>query len=173
MELGWQDFVGIDYGLVDCLTYDPLPDYWAGLLWSRLMGPAVVRTLSSDSDSLRAWSHCNAASATDATLLLLNLDPSVNPDGTTTLARNVTLNVGGVPWTGPRTEYHLTGPAGTNSSKVALNGDPILLTPGGEAPPLIGRSVDGGSAIVTLAPASVAFVVLPGAGAHLQCTTFK
>ena len=37
-----QDFVGIDYGIVDCSTYDPLPDYFGGVLFGRLMGRGVL-----------------------------------------------------------------------------------------------------------------------------------
>ena len=33
-----QDFIGIDCGLLDCATHTPLPDYYAGLLFSKLMG---------------------------------------------------------------------------------------------------------------------------------------
>jgi hypothetical protein len=37
-----QDFIGADYGLCDCATGAPLPDYWAAVLWSRLVGAAVL-----------------------------------------------------------------------------------------------------------------------------------
>ena len=33
-----QDFIGADYGMLDCATESPLPDYYAGILWSKLMG---------------------------------------------------------------------------------------------------------------------------------------
>ena len=55
-----QDFVGIDYGLVDCNNYDPFPDYWSGLLWSKLMGTAVLRAQSTANESVRAYVHCAA-----------------------------------------------------------------------------------------------------------------
>lgn len=38
-----QDFIGADYGLLDCKTHDPLPDYWGALLWLRLMGRRALR----------------------------------------------------------------------------------------------------------------------------------
>ena len=37
-----QDFIGIDYGLLDCLTHDPLPDYYVAALYTRLMAPGVL-----------------------------------------------------------------------------------------------------------------------------------
>ena len=36
-----QDFIGADYGLMDCSTGAPLPDYWAGLVWATTMGERV------------------------------------------------------------------------------------------------------------------------------------
>lgn len=39
-----QSLLGADYSLLDCLTHKPLPDYYATLLWQRLMGPKVLAT---------------------------------------------------------------------------------------------------------------------------------
>jgi len=165
-----QDFVGIDYGLVDCLTYEPLPDYWAGVLWGRLVGPAVVRTTSNDTSGVRAYTHCTVDAPNDATVVLLNLDPTINPvTNGTNAARNVTIAVGGQVWSGARTEYHLTGPRGTNSTAIALGGVPIALTASGDLPPLDGTAT-GGEAVIEMAAASAVFVVLHGAGPALECT---
>jgi len=77
-----QDFVGIDYGMVDCLTNDPLPDYWGSVLWSRLMGSGVARAASnSTSSSLRAYAHCHPTSKADLTVLLLNLNSAARRRG--------------------------------------------------------------------------------------------
>jgi hypothetical protein len=65
-----QDFVGIDYAMLDCASDDPLPDYYAGVLWSKLMGTAVVSAASNS--SVRAYAHCKEA---NLTVLLLNLEP--------------------------------------------------------------------------------------------------
>ena len=32
-----QDFIGADYGVVDCLSESPLPDSFSGILWFQLM----------------------------------------------------------------------------------------------------------------------------------------
>jgi len=37
-----QDYIGADYGLVDCSTGAPLPDLWSLLLWTRLTSPTVL-----------------------------------------------------------------------------------------------------------------------------------
>lgn len=37
-----QDYIGADYGLVDCSTGAPLPDFWSLLLWTRLTSPTVL-----------------------------------------------------------------------------------------------------------------------------------
>merc|ERR1712146_713446 len=75
-----QDFVGIDYGLVDQLSYTPLPDYFAGLLWSDLMGTGVVKVFTEAEDTVRAWAHCSpASSGGGVTVLLMNLMPPTTP----------------------------------------------------------------------------------------------
>eukprot|EP00037_Helgoeca_nana_P025144 m.271247 g.271247 ORF g.271247 m.271247 type:complete len:616 (-) comp26872_c0_seq1:41-1888(-) len=154
-----QDFVGIDYGMIDCSTYAPLPDYYAGILWSRLMGTAVLRAASS-SATLRVYSHCSPTPAAGMTVLLLNLDPVV--------ARNVTLaGVDGA----HRVEWHLTGPGGANGTQIALNGKLLeAVVKGGTEyvlPSLEGNAVapsPGAPTTVEMAPASIVFVQFSGAG---------
>ena len=148
-----QDFVGIDYGMLDCSTYAPLPDYFSGILWSRLMGSVVLRA-ASDSPTLRSYAHCApGAAAGVATLLLINLEP--------TLAREVTVE--GLAVGGQRREWHLTGPGGAASPRIALNGAELKARVQGDAyelPPLPGATRTGGT--IALAPASIAFVQLEG-----------
>ena len=107
-----------------------------------------------------------SAGSSAVTVLLMNLMSS----GTA----NVTLTgLAGCDGSGcPRTEYRLTGPRGTDSSLVALNGRPLQLDSGtGLLPPMPGRAVAtaGSSNVVQLAPASIAFLVVPGAGAGAGC----
>jgi heparanase 1 len=63
-----QDFVGIDYGLIDCTTFNPLPDYYAGVLWGRTMGSKVLNVSSTNSSSggVHSYAHCTT-SGDDAT----------------------------------------------------------------------------------------------------------
>ncbi len=55
-----QTLSGSNYGLLDDVTLEPRPDYWATLLWKRLMGPTVLKARSSSS-TVRAWAHCGPA----------------------------------------------------------------------------------------------------------------
>ena len=43
-----------DYGLLDETTYEPRPNYWAALLWRRLMGTTVLEAGGAAS----AWAAC-------------------------------------------------------------------------------------------------------------------
>ena len=175
-----QDFVGIDYGMVDCATYAPLPDYYSAILWTELMGTTALAATST-SPSVRAYAHCSPSSgpssgedgkptAGDGTAgggstggvtgLLLNLDNSTT--------RNVTLN--GFSAAAPRVEWHLTGPGGAGSPKMALNGKLLVAKVAGteyELPSLVGRAVPPSpqaAVVVEMAPASIAFVKLKASG---------
>lgn len=114
-----QNFVGIDYGLVDCGTYDPLPDYYSGLLWSRVMGTDVLDVTSNDT-SLRVYSHKHPEAG--ISLIALNL-----------ANRNVTLEVDlgkGVKASGSRATYYFQPGDGVGGRSVVLNGKPLLFKDG-------------------------------------------
>jgi hypothetical protein len=75
-----QDYIGADYGLLDCATGTPLPDYWAAVLWNWMVGPTVLSaSVPSDSSSnLRVYAHCTAednglGGPSGVTLIALNL----------------------------------------------------------------------------------------------------
>ena len=179
-----QDFVGIDYGLVDCLSQDPLPDYWSGVLWGRLMGENVI-SLSNNrtDDQVRTYAHCSAVDAVvgvgslakDLTILLINLDNRTQTD--------ITLSLPGTSIPQGRLVkakvYTLTGPKGTNSSEIALNGETLELiqsSSGGWAlPEMKGNDAEfevgsgGVVALPPLAPASIVFARLEGLGDAVGC----
>merc|ERR1711871_744186 len=80
-----QDLIGADYGLADCSTGTALPDFWAALLFARLMGPTVLSAsvISLNSTAIRSYAHCTTKGPKgSATVLLINLS---------THATNVTL----------------------------------------------------------------------------------
>lgn len=156
-----QNFVGIDYALLQC-DYSPAPDYYAGLLWGTLMGPGVVQTTVSNrnQNSTRIYAHCTADTPGDLTMLLINLDPAATV--------NVTLHGAGAATN--RTEYHLTaGPGGVGAGAVALNGAVLNLSSTGALPAMEGRPVVGSQGTLTLPPASIVFAVLHGTGAAAGC----
>lgn len=68
-----QTLSGSNYQLITDDTLEPLPDYWASLLWKRLMGPGVFITTVSGSEKVRVYAHQTPSRAT-MTILLINLD---------------------------------------------------------------------------------------------------
>jgi len=167
-----QDFIGADYGMTDCSTGTPLPDYWAGLLWSRLMGPTVLaaRVESLNSTAIRAYAHCTVGHNGSVTVLLINLSqqatiislgfPGAGGDG------------GATAEAASRTEWHLTqseqaggltNATGLLGSQVELNGK-IMALLDGEVPQLPRGKVGAGGG-VALTGESAAFVVVPAAAA--------
>jgi len=129
-----QGIVGSDYGLLDPTHLTPRPDYWASLLWQRLMGPRVLRLERSGDDPwLRAYAHCAAdrpsgpGGPNELTLLLLNVHPDRPAE-----ARLAQL-------AGARVRrFALSAPA-LDSRTLHLNGEPLALGPGDELPALAGE----------------------------------
>ena len=85
-----QDYIGADYGMLDCATGAPLPDYYTALLWARTMGPAVLGVAASavaagggvvpvpaETSAIRVYAHCTTKGARTAagsvTVLTINL----------------------------------------------------------------------------------------------------
>jgi heparanase 1 len=64
-----QSLTGADYGLLSEPDLTPRPDYFASVLWHRLMGPKVL-SVKSPKPTLRAYAHCGD----QLTVLLINLD---------------------------------------------------------------------------------------------------
>lgn len=58
-----QTLVGGNYGLLNTTTFEPNPDYYSLLLWSRLMGSVVLNVTkdSGSSSKLRVYAHCRVA----------------------------------------------------------------------------------------------------------------
>jgi len=69
-----QAFVGGFYSLLDNFSYEPNPDYYSFLLFSRLMGKEVLQASSTDSpNNLRIYSHCTKNTKGGVTMLVINL----------------------------------------------------------------------------------------------------
>ena len=207
-----QDFVGIDYGLLNPRTNDPLPDYFAGLVWGQTMGAGVVQATSNDTDHVRAYAHCtpsppatsasvprrskgNAATTSGAgslTLLLMNLKNTTvaasdagsgsntkanvvdNDDDDDNNTMHITIDgvVGCTPSSCPHSRFTLSGPQGTNSTQVALNGQLLELdAQTGRLPsmPFAPERVNATSNVVAVAPATIVFLVFDGAGTAVGC----
>lgn len=136
-----QALVGSDYGLLDEHSLKPRPDYWASLLWQRLMGPRVLqlRLTGQNQPRLRAYAHCHPQSGWTA--LLINLDPE----------KALSLY-----WPYPRERsqlYQLSAPA-LDSPELQLNGQTLRFD--GQLSPL--KSQPLASSQLQLPPASASFV---------------
>jgi heparanase len=135
-----------DYGLLDEKTFSPRPNYWAAVLWRRLMGPVVLRPVGpSLDDDLYIYAHCMRD----------------RPGGVTVLAINagVTSRDLDAPLTGKR--YTLTARE-LESTTVQLNGRELQANSDGALPPLEGVLVRAGR--LRLAPKTITFVAFPEAG---------
>jgi hypothetical protein len=135
-----------DYGLLDEKTLEPRPDYWAALLWRKLMGATVLDPGPSPSANLHLYAHCLRDQPGGVALLAIN----ANKDSQQTLH---------LPLSAER--YSLTA-ANLTDSAVDLNGKRLELGPGDTLPVLRGAAVHSGT--VTLAPASITFLAFPKAG---------
>jgi heparanase 1 len=164
-----QTLSGSDYGLIDDVTTEPNPSYWASWLWRSFMGRRVLAVAETPAaPALRAYAHClrdDAGGAGPAlgqpgavALLLINLDPAqpvavALPAPAAGGARVVRLEADGL-----------------EARQVRLDGAPLRAGSDGHAPPVPGLGdgatiARGGPGLVTLAPHSAAFVLVPGAAA--------
>ena len=134
-----------DYGLLDQKTLEPRPNYWAALLWRKLMGTTVLDAGSSPAASLHLYAQCLRGKPGGVTLLAINADK--------TAAQTVAI-----PSVAER--YTLSSPD-LLSTEVELNGRELKLVAGDELPKLKGTAVHAGS--ITFAPASISFLAFPAA----------
>jgi heparanase len=134
-----------DYGLIDEKTLEPRPDYWAALLWRRLMGTTVLDPGPSSSPNLHLYAHCLRGHPGGVTVLAINSDKDA--------AQTLNLPTGAEVYT--LTSSHLT------DSTINLNGKQLELGPDDALPATKGAAVHGES--VTVAPASIAFLTFPKA----------
>ena len=158
---------GSSYDLLQQRGHTPTPDYWATLLWKRLMGGKVLAVQGDEQAGreLRAYAHCAAASAASSSsggggvaVALVNLRHVATP---------VDLRVLGgmhVDAAALRREVYVltTVEGGFTGHRAALNGRELKLEAG--ALPQLEPKVEEGGALL-LPALSVGFVVLPGAEA--------
>lgn len=134
-----------DYGLLDEDGFEPRPDYWAAVLWGRLMGPTVLAVRAEQAaPGLRVYAHCTPdADRPGVTYAVVNSSAT----GTRRVATR----------SGEATVYRLTADA-LDSGDVSLNGTKLVAHDDGTLPRLAGDSAEGA---VEVPPASVVFVVEP------------
>jgi heparanase len=134
-----------DYGLLDETTFAPRPNYWAALLWRRLMGPTVLNPGPSPSSNTYLYAHCLRDHPGGVALLVINADEHRDLD--------ITL-----PSDAER--YTLTAKQ-LQDTAVQLNGTTLELNGAGDLPQLSGEPIRAGR--VRFAPASISFVTAANA----------
>ena len=140
-----------DYGLLDEKTYDPRPNYWAALLWRRLMGTTVLEAGvqgagPSPATNLHLYAQCMRSTPGGVTLLAINADKNA--------AQTLSIPTGAE-------RYTLTS-NDLMSQTVELNGTELKLGSGDALPRIKGKATKAGE--VNLAPASITFLAFEKAG---------
>jgi hypothetical protein len=128
-----------EYGLLDQHTFMPRPNYWAALLWRRLMGPTVL-----DAGSPRPGLHLYAHDLRD------------QPGGVALLAINTSRADRHVLDLPVAVERYTLSARELQTADVQFNGQVLDLGPNDEVPSLSGQAVPAGP--VELEPASITFL---------------
>jgi heparanase 1 len=134
-----------DYALLDEKTLEPRPNYWAALLWRRLMGTTVLDAGTMAETGLHVYAHCLAGKPGGVALMVLNTDRSA--------AKGLAIDAAAE-------RYTLTADE-LDSGRVKLNGRELRLGANDALPGLRGESVRAGE--VEFAPASITFLAVGNA----------
>ena len=135
-----------DYGLLEEDTLEPRPDYWAALLWKRIMGDVVLDPGVAADQSLRIYAHCARRGQGAVAIVALNTDTQHE-------------QVISLPGTAER--YTLSAPS-LSSTEILLNGKELRAQSDGSVSLPGPESARAGP--IRLAPASIAFLIMPAAG---------
>jgi len=131
-------------GVIDEKTLLPNADYWAALLWRRLMGTGVL-DVGPIRPGLHIYAHCLRGTPGGVAVLAINLEQA---------PAAITLSA-------PAQLYALTAQQ-LQSRTVLLNGEPLAMATGDRLPEIVPKRLAGKQ--VRLAPTSISFIALPGAG---------
>lgn len=137
--------VASDYGLLDENDFTPKPNYWAALLWRRLMGTTVLDAGVENGPGLHVYAQCLRGRPGGVAMLIINTDRHNN--------RSLSVPVAGE-------RYTLTA-ANLTDKSVLLNGAPLQLGAGDALPAMTGQQVKAGKLV--FAPTSITFLAIPAA----------
>jgi heparanase 1 len=149
-----QTLLGSNYGLIDDATLEPRPDYFASVLFKRLMGRTVLglRRVGGGDPYVRVYAHCTAEALGNrpgsVTLLAINL----HQDGWAQLQ-----------WPrgagGSVDLYQVTAPS-IDATEALLNGERMAMSAERTSLEPSVRAFDG---MIALPPASYSFLVVDAA----------
>ncbi|TAI65686.1 hypothetical protein [Bradyrhizobium sp. Leo170] len=128
-----------DYGLLEEKDFTPRPNYWAALLWRKLMGTVVLDVGSAAVPGLYLYAHCLRDTSGGVALLAINTDR---------MARR------SLAFSGTARRYVLTA-ANLTDTRVRMNGRELKLAANDELPALEGEPV--AASHTDLAPTSITF----------------
>jgi hypothetical protein len=132
-----------DYGFLQHGSFDPRPNYFAALLWNRLMGTECYKFDAPQTEGAHVYCH-NAKDGNGKYCYLIIIN---------SLTEETIISV-------PKDShiYTLTGENGMRSKTMCLNTRPLTLYPDNSLPILDGTHVDDGS--FHLPAGSCTFVVV-------------
>ena len=129
-----------DYGLLDPDTFEPRPNYWATLLWHKLMGTTVLNPGLSTPSNTYAYAQCLPGRPGGVTLLVINADRQ----------REFAVMLADA-----AERYTLTAKE-LQDSTVELNGKTLRLNSNGDLPQIAGERIPAGR--VNFAPGTITFL---------------
>ncbi|ODM75545.1 hypothetical protein A6X20_33040 [Bradyrhizobium elkanii] len=135
-----------DYGLLDERTHLPRPNYWAALLWRRLMGTIVLDAGVAEQSGFHVYAHCARDLPDGVAMLVINNDRR----------KQRKLMLPATSW-----RYTLTS-ARPADGNVQLNGATLLLGASDSIPALDGDAAAAGT--IVFAPRTITFLTVADAG---------
>ncbi len=127
-----------EYSLIDQGSHLPKPNYWAALLWAKLMGTEVYDAGKGEPGVYR-FAHNTKGSKDGRTVLIIN-----------TNKKTATLNI-----PANAEQYTLTSKE-LQGTTVNLNGQELKLTTDDELPEIKGKKIKSGN--IELPPTSISFI---------------
>ena len=131
-----------DYGYLKHGSFEPRPNYFAVLLWNRLMGKICYAQPEQNSEGAHIYCHSRKDGKDGYVYLIIN---NSRTDCTT------------VNFDGDAEAYVLNGKTGMRSRTMCLNGKELTLGANDELPELSPKTVSGK---LELAPGECAFIVI-------------
>ena len=131
-----------DYGYLKHGTFLPRPNYFAVLLWNRLMGKTCYATGIANQEGAHVYCHSRKDGKDGCVYLIIN---------------NSWTEITTVELPGAAKVYALTGKAGIRSRTMCLNGEELVLGENDELPALTGVEASGK---IEIAPGGCTFIVL-------------
>jgi heparanase len=134
--------VASDYGLLDDKTLEPKPNYWAALLWRRLIGSTVLESGVPIQEGLHVYAHCLRGTPGGVALLAIN--------NSRTRPTSIVLP--------NEADRYTLSARDLDATQAQLNGDVLKLSADDELPAL--RTVHVPAGTVELQPASITFLAV-------------